>query len=87
MKNLSVSAEVRDAIEDYSAKAEQLNNFIDFINDFVWNEVSAGKIADDKTANRLTCLTENLSDLAHLRDRELQAIIDSMKVSPATAKN
>lgn len=86
MKTLTLNAEVFDALEDYSAKAEQLKNFIDFINDFVWNEVSAGKVADDKTANRLTCLTESLADLAHLRDRELQTIIDSMKVSP-TAKN
>lgn len=68
----------REVYIRYSCKAEQLRNFIDFINDWVWNEVSKGNIEENKTSSKLCSLMENLSDLAHLRDSELVAILDSM---------
>ena len=73
-----IDPELHAAIEDYSCKAEQLRNFIDFINAWVWNEVSKGNIEENKTSSKLCSLMENLSDLAHLRDSELAAILDSM---------
>lgn len=78
MKKMLIDPELHTAIEDYSCKAEQLRNFIDFINDWVWDEVSKGIIEENKTSSKLCSLMENLSDLAHLRDSELAAILDTM---------
>ncbi len=78
MKKMLIDPELHTTIEDYSCKAEQLRNFIDFINEWVWNQVSNGNIAENETSGKLCSLMENLSDLAHLRDSELVAILDSM---------
>lgn len=78
MKKMMIDPELHTAIEDYSCKAEQLRNFIDFINEWVWNQVSNGNIAENETSGKLCSLMENLSDLAHLRDSELVAILNTM---------
>lgn len=84
MKKIIIAPELHDALEDYSCKMEQLKNLIDFINDWVWEQVSIGNIEEGKTADKLRCLTESLSDLSHLRDSELSAILDNVR-SPETA--
>lgn len=84
MKKIIIAPELHDALEDYSCKMEQLKNLIDFINDWVWEQVSIGNIEEGKTADKLRCLTENLSDLSHLHDSELSAILDNVR-SPETA--
>ena len=65
-------------LETFSAKFEQLRNFIDFVHDFVWQEITEG--CEGKTIERLGCLTEMLSDVVHIRDNDLEAVIK--KIAP-----
>lgn len=73
-----LNRETMNELETFSAKYEQLRNFIDFIKDFVWQEIIEGY--EGGTVETLGCLTEMLSDVAHLRDDELEAVIK--KIAP-----
>lgn len=65
-------------LETFSAKYEQLRNFIDFIKDFVWQEIIEGY--EGETVDKLGYFTEILSDVAHIRDNDLEAVIK--KIAP-----
>lgn len=65
-------------LEDFSARFGQLRNFIDFIHDFVWQEIAEGH--EGETVEKLGCLTEMLSDVAHIRDDDLEQVIK--KIAP-----
>lgn len=74
MKNEFVlSRDAMNELEGFSAKFEQLRNFIDFIHDFVWQEIIEGY--EGETVEKLGCLTEMLSDVAHIRENDLEAVI------------
>lgn len=67
-------------LETFSAKFEQLRNFIDFVHDFVWQEIIEG--CEGETVEKLGCLTETLSTVAHVRDNELEAVIKKITPCP-----
>ena len=69
--------ETMNELETFSARFEQLRNFIDFIHDFVWQEIIEGY--EGETIERLGCLTEMLSDVVHIRDTNLETIIKKIK--------
>lgn len=69
--------ETMNELETFSARFEQLWNFIDFIHDFVWQEIIEGY--EGETIERLGCLTEMLSDVVHIRDTNLETIIKKIK--------
>lgn len=74
MKNEFVlNRDAMNEIENFSARFEQLRNFIDFIHDFVWQEIIEGY--EGETVEKLGCLTEMLSDVAHSRENDLEAVI------------
>lgn len=62
-----------DRVEEFAAKFEQLCIFIDFVHDFVWQGINDG--SEGEWIERLGCLTEVLSDVAHVRDAELDSLI------------
>ena len=74
-----MTREQMNKIENFSAKFEQLRNFIDFIHDFVWQEIINGY--DGELIERLGCLTEALSDVAHIRDNDLEELIKEIALS------
>lgn len=65
-------------LETFSAKFEQFRNFIDFVNYYVWQEILDGH--ENETVSKLGCFTEAMSDLAKVRDKELEEII--LKIKP-----
>lgn len=69
--------ETMNELETFSARFEQLRNFIDFVHNFVWQEIIEGY--EGETIERLGCLTEMLSDVAHIRDTNLETIIKKIK--------
>lgn len=73
-----LNRETLNELETFSAKFEQLRNFIDFVHDFVWQEIIEGY--EGETIERLGCLTEMLSDVVHIRDNDLEAVIK--KIAP-----
>lgn len=75
-----LSRETLTELEGYSAKIEQLRNLVDFVNHFVWQSVIEGDTESSEGVEQLACLTETLSDVMHIRDKELEAIIH--KISP-----
>lgn len=64
-------------LETFSAKIEQLRNFIDFVKNFTWQEIIEGY--EGETIETLGCLTEVLSDVVHKRDEDLETIIKKIK--------
>lgn len=72
-----LNGETLNELETFSAKIEQLRNFIDFVHDFVWQEII--ERYEGETIERLGCLTEMLSDVAHIRDTDLETIIKKIK--------
>jgi len=74
MKNEFVlNRDAMNELEGFSARFEQLRNFIDFVHDFVWQEIIEGY--EGETVEKLGCLTEMLSDVAHIRENDLEAVI------------
>lgn len=73
-----LNRDTMNELENFSARFEQLRNFIDFIHDFVWQEIIEGY--EGETVEKLGCLTEMLSDVAHIRDNDLEAVIK--KIAP-----
>lgn len=67
-------------LETFSARFEQLRNFIDFVHDFVWQEIIEGY--EGEMVEKLGCLTEMLSTVAHVRDNELEAVIKKIRPLP-----
>ena len=77
MKNKSVlDWEIMKELETFAAKFEQLRNFIDFIHAFVWQEIIDGY--EGQTIEKLGCLTEILSDVAHIRDNDLSDVVQKI---------
>lgn len=72
-----LTRETLNELETFSAKYEQLRNFVDFVNSFVWQEIIEGY--EGETIERLGCLTEMLSDVVHIRDTNLETIIKKIK--------
>lgn len=77
MREFRLSDEVMTELETFSAKVEQLGNFIDLVNDFVWGEIVNG--AREDAIDKLGCLTETLSEVVRIRDKELEEIITKVK--------
>lgn len=73
-----LNRDTMNELETFSAKFEQLRNFIDFVHDFTWQEIIEGY--EGETVEKLGCLTEMLSTVAHVRDNELEAVIE--KINP-----
>lgn len=81
MKNEFVlSRDAMNELEGFSARFEQLCNFIDFVHDFIWQEIIEGY--EGKTVEKLGCLTEMLSDVAHIRENDLEAVIKKISLMP-----
>lgn len=72
--------ETMNELETFSAKFEQLCNFIDFVHNFTWQEIIEGY--EGGTVEKLGCLTEMLSTVAHVQDNELEAIIKKITPCP-----
>lgn len=72
--------ETMNELETFSAKFEQLRNFIDFVYDFTWQEIIEGY--EGEAVEKLGCLTEMLSTVAHVRDNELEAVIKKIAPCP-----
>ncbi len=77
--------ETMTELENFSAKFEQLRNFIDFVRDFTWQEIINGENPEG-AIEKLGCLTEMLSDAAHIRDGELEAVIKKIAPLPDPVK-
>ena len=71
--------ETMNELEIFSAKFEQFRNFIDFVHDFVWQEIIKGH--EGETVEKLGCLTEMLSTVAHVRDNELETVIKKIALA------
>lgn len=68
-----LNMETMNELETFSARFEQLRNFIDFVHDFTWQEIN--ERYEGEMIRRLGCFTEMLSDVAHIRDNELEEVI------------
>ncbi|MCM1221958.1 MAG: hypothetical protein NC548_46550 [Lachnospiraceae bacterium] len=73
-----LNRDTMNELENFSARFEQLWNFIDFVHDFVWQEIIEGY--EGETVEKLGYLTEMLSDVAHIRDNDLEQVIK--KITP-----
>lgn len=73
MNEFVLNRDVMNELEDFSVKFEQLRIFIDFVNNFVWQEINEDY--EGETVTNLACLTNMLSDVAHIRENELEAVI------------
>lgn len=80
-----LNSETMNELENFSARFEQLRSFIDFVHDFTWREILNGE-NPEKAADQLGCLTEMLSDAAHIRESELDAVIKKISPLPDPAK-
>lgn len=67
-------------LETLSAKLEQLRNFADVVNDFVWQKIVEGY--EGETINKLGCLTESLLEVICVRENNLDAIIKKIAPCP-----
>ncbi len=76
-----LTRETLNELETFSAKYEQLRNFVDFVNSFVWQKILNG--TERAAIEKLGCLTETLSTVAHARDKELETAIH--KIKPLTS--
>ncbi len=67
-------------LETLSAKFEQLRNFADVVNNFVWQKIVEGY--EGETINKLGCLTESLLEVICVRENNLDAIIKKIAPCP-----
>ncbi len=74
----TLSMETMNELETFSAKIEVLRNYVDFVNDFVWQKIVEGY--EGEAADKIGVLTETLSTVTHARDKELEEII--LKIKP-----
>lgn len=74
----TLSMETMNELETFSAKIEVLRNYVDFVNDFVWQKIAEGY--EGEAADKIGMLTETLSTVTHARDKELEEIV--LKIKP-----
>lgn len=74
MKEYRLSADMYSELELFSAKMEQLRNLVDLVNEKVWNELATGN--ENEEINRAGILSEALSEIVRLRDREFSEIVN-----------
>lgn len=72
--------ETMNELENFSARFEQLRDFIDFVHDFTWQEIN--EEYEGGAVKRLGCLTEMLLDVVRIRDNELEEIIKKIAPCP-----
>ncbi len=80
VKEYVLDFDTMNELEALSAKFEQLRNFADVVNDFVWQEIVEGY--EGETINKLGCLTESLLEVIRVRENNLDAIIKKIAPCP-----
>lgn len=81
MKNEFVlNRDTMNELETFSAKYEQMRGLIEFIKEFVWSEITEQH--EGAEIEKLGVFVDALSDVAHSRENDLEAVIKNISLIP-----
>ncbi len=68
-----LNRETMNELETFSAKFELMRGLVEFLNEFVWGELTERH--EGKEIERLGCLVDALLDVSISRENDLEAVI------------